>query len=893
MNISLNLPDPPDTGFIGRSPPLLALERLLACERYAVIHGQGGEGKTALAVELARWMVRSNRVERAAFVSVEGLEPNPALAVLDTLGRQLLPADTYSVAKYSEVDDALKPVERTLAESATILVLDNLESLLLPGWINPDEALAADARADLDAVLDLCRRLNGVGETRIVFTTREPLPAPFADEGHCIELGRLDQDDAVQFIERVLESIHGAPPDEPSSQRNAAATLDAEGATREAIEDLVEAAQGHARILSLLAPHLREKDVEETRAQLTDLMQRMHVEHPDRREHSLFASVGLSLTRLSAANRERVEVLGVFHGEADLNVLQLMMEWEQDDAVILASELIQSGLATRAAYAHIRLHPALCPYLRATLDASRRAELEARWIQAMRGFIDFLTQQQNQDAQLAATLSALELPNVMALLDRVQAAGDIEATIGLTTSLFRLVQNLGRPRVLAKISSARDAAARAPDSGGWSHARFAAQRTQIEEQLASGQLAAALTAARQLHQHALSEGESAYAEADYDIALACFLLGHALHMAGAATPALPLFQEAQHRFEAIAENRDNRSAARMASAALTEEGDCLLRIGQLDDAAAAYEENIRRAEELDDRRQVAVGKSQLGSVWLEQQRYDDALKAYQEARETFEILGEASSAAAAWHQIGMVHQETGQPEAAEEAYRQSLMIETREGNVAGQASSLGQLGNLYDETLGRMEEALAFHRQAAEKYVLLEDQDHEGLARSNLAYTLRKLGRYDDARAEIRRAITCKEPFGHAATPWTTWAILHEIEQAQGNATAAAEARARAFELFLAYRCEGGENHSNAGRLCHALTAAMLGQSDEAPSIKDLKPQLEQLLAEDERGIPLIPLLLQIIDGDRDRTLAEHPDLNYQQAAELHVLLDQLESAEV
>ena len=104
MNISLNLPDPPDTGFIGRSPPLLALERLLACERYAVIHGQGGEGKTALAVELARWMVRSNRVERAAFVSVEGLEPNPALAVLDVIGRQLLPADTYSVAEYSDLD---------------------------------------------------------------------------------------------------------------------------------------------------------------------------------------------------------------------------------------------------------------------------------------------------------------------------------------------------------------------------------------------------------------------------------------------------------------------------------------------------------------------------------------------------------------------------------------------------------------------------------------------------------------------------------------------------------------------------------------------------------------------------------------------------------------------
>ncbi|HET8798603.1 MAG TPA: CHAT domain-containing protein, partial [Thermoanaerobaculia bacterium] len=51
------LPPPPQTGFIGRSRELLALQRLLRQERngrYAVIRGQGGEGKTALAVELAR-----------------------------------------------------------------------------------------------------------------------------------------------------------------------------------------------------------------------------------------------------------------------------------------------------------------------------------------------------------------------------------------------------------------------------------------------------------------------------------------------------------------------------------------------------------------------------------------------------------------------------------------------------------------------------------------------------------------------------------------------------------------------------------------------------------------------------------------------------------------------
>ena len=51
----------------GRSRKLLTLERLLTQEKvnYAVIKGQGGEGKTTMAAEPARWLVRTGRFERA------------------------------------------------------------------------------------------------------------------------------------------------------------------------------------------------------------------------------------------------------------------------------------------------------------------------------------------------------------------------------------------------------------------------------------------------------------------------------------------------------------------------------------------------------------------------------------------------------------------------------------------------------------------------------------------------------------------------------------------------------------------------------------------------------------------------------------------------------------
>ncbi len=56
--------------------------------------------------------------------------------------------------------------------------------------------------------------------------------------------------------------------------------------------------------------------------------------------------------------------------------------------------------------------------------------------------------------------------------------------------------------------------------------------------------------------------------------------------------------------------------------------DCFRDLGRLDDAAATYEDNIRRAEQLGDDRQVAVGKAQLGTVRKDQRCYPEALAAY-------------------------------------------------------------------------------------------------------------------------------------------------------------------------------------------------------------------------------------------------------------------------
>jgi tetratricopeptide (TPR) repeat protein len=727
----------------------------------------------------------------------------------------------------------------------------------------------------LAAILQLCARLNGKGDTRLLFTSREALPAPFAAGRQQRELERLDRDDAVKLVERALNAADGADD----------AALDA---AREQIEQLVEAVHGHARSLALLAPALRSRGVEATRRAMVQLMEEMEQKFPGNREQSLFASVELSLRRLSPENQERARVLGVFHGGVDLDALRQMMQWEEAEVAALAGELIATGLATPNPYNHLSLNPALCPYLRGRLEAAEREALTARWVEVMGAYVLFLNQQENQNSEVAATLKGLELPNLFALLDLVQRQEDAEATIALATSLYSLLSMLGKPRLLERLGQVRDAAAKELErtlGDSWNHARFEATRTRIGQQLAGGQLREALESAQALLQRTRAAGGQAYPGADYDQAMAFCLLGRVLKRAGGADQALPLLIDARHCFEAVAKERPGLGAERMASACLTEQGECLCNLGRLDEAAAAYEEAIQLDEQRGDIRSIAVKKGQLGNVRLAQRRYPEALAAHAEARQRFTALDEPGSVAVSWHQTGMAYHEAGQPQAAGDAYRQSLAIWVRLGDVAGQAGTLNQLGNLYLTYLDRPEDAAGFYLQAAEKFVEGGDVAKEGITRGNLALTLGKLRRLDEARKEILRAIECKEQFGLASTPWMSWAILADIETDSGNVAAAAEAKGKAIACYLAYRREGGENHHPDGRLSLAVTQAL--RSDYPAQAATL---LQQRAAdpEAEELLPFIGALQAVVAGSRDPALADQPDLDYTMAAEILLLIETL-----
>ena len=498
-------------------------------------------------------------------------------------------------------------------------------------------------------------------------------------------------------------------------------------------------------------------------------------------------------------------------------------------------------------------------------EAARAARAEA--VEAM---IDFLHQQLFKDANLAANLTLLELPNLLAALEHLRKGADPERVVDRAIRLETLIARLGCARALARVVEIRFEAARR--LGAWSHAQFLAEQAAIQRLIDQGRFREATELARSLLAKMNAAGDAAYQGAPYDIAVAHVTFGRALKMSGAAEEAVAPLDEAYQRSQKLGKSQ-------LTSVALTEKAGCLTLLGRYDEAANLYEESIRSDEEIGDARGVAVGKCQFAALRQLQEEYPEALELCIEVRDIFKQLGEPSAVANVWRQIGTVHSQIGQYKAAEKAYQESLKIHVEVGNRAGEGTTLNELGSLYSQ-MGHSEEAVLFYRQAAEVFVEVGDLRYEGAVRSNMASGLIRLTRFEEARQQLLRAVECKKPFGHAALPWTTFDILSDLERAVGNQPEALKARGQAMQAYLGYRRDGGESQNPRAQLC-ALVAhdpdaarSLLAEPRQRPDLPDLTA--------------LISLLEAVLDGSRDPALADDPNLNYDDAAELLLLIESL-----
>lgn len=266
-------------------------------------------------------------------------------------------------------------------------------------------------------------------------------------------MGVLSRDEAIALVSQVMADAgvtpHASDP----------------GSTPQEIGDLVEAVNRHPRALVVLAHEVARRGVRSTTDTLRDLMAALHDKYPDDRQQSLYASVELSLRRLTPEVRAQLKPLALFQGGASLGVWAHMLEAEIETVRDLMRALIGVGLGTYMDHGHLRLDPALPPYLLRELSQAEQQRLQAGWAKGMEQLVRFMPQQRFQDATLAAQLTLLELPNLLALLTWLQDTDTPEKVVDMAGSVEALLAPLGRARALAQATAIREHAARALGGG--------------------------------------------------------------------------------------------------------------------------------------------------------------------------------------------------------------------------------------------------------------------------------------------------------------------------------------------------------------------------------------------------------------------------------------------
>ncbi|MFT5468868.1 MAG: tetratricopeptide (TPR) repeat protein [Verrucomicrobiales bacterium] len=826
-----NLRKSHETGFFGRRHELWQIERWFASgeTRRISITGFGGQGKTELALEAGRWLLRTGLFKRAVFIDYASVQSEDAVSVAvstigATLGQSLPDADA--------VTECLVDVE-----APTLIILDNLETLD-PG--------------PLRELLDAAVPWSTAGKSRVLITTRKPdLDHPdYRIEGTRIHrrialtgLGsRVNPDDALEWFGELnklplADENERVPP--PS---------------REAVIDLFEKVDFHPLSIAVLAQELRTRSARKLGERLEELLSGDAISGiaGEGTPKSLIASLELSLERLSPEERDAMRKLGVFQGGAMESSLleitelgeaearnqagkrerlqQLLVGLEGEDSgrtlEMLAANLpegaelpadfaeqlrarlaempepeapsftvpgpstnlwpslrrqlettglIEAETIPGVGQPFLRFHPTLAPILWAGLPGEDRDALIIAHRQCYQDLATFLGTFDRKNPRLARSITLRELPNLLHAVQQAFNAEDPDAAEFADTVYQFVGTYFGMKKdVAALFRSAGDLAASAnAGSNSW----IRVKTNQGEHLLENGQIQEASAIFTEVR-------EVLGKTPRFELFLTHFFLGRCLKGSGRPDLAETEFRRGFLVIDALPSDDQFRGYR---GSLFTELGDVLRNQGNLTEAREAYQKSLAIFYELSNERAQAVTIGQLGSLAMLEGNLTEAVELFRKALEQFRALNEPPHVAIYLYQLGVAFRRTGELEQAERYFRDAAELDAKLGNLIGAAQSWSQLANVA-QVMGNSTSAETWYRRAIK--AVRGQPAHLARELNNLANLLlhSDASRLDEALDLARESLNIKKTLDHGATKiWLNYEILAQISD-QNAQLAEAEA---------------------------------------------------------------------------------------------------------
>ena len=842
-----NLRQPHEAGFFGRRRELWDIECWFAGQetRRISLTGFGGQGKTELAQEAGRWLLRTGRFQRVVFVDYSKAQGHDAVAVA---------VSTISTVLDRSLVDATAATEALQNDNIpTLIILDNLETV------------AADALNDL---LTAAAAWSNAGDSRILLTSRQP---EFGHPDYRIEGTRkhrqiplkglgsaANPDDALGWFGELnkLPPVASVPPPR-----------------REELIALFDRVQFHPLSICVLAQQLKTRTAKQLGERLEHLLSQAATSAiaVEGTPPSLVASLQLSLERLSELERHAVRRLGVFQGGAIEDDLLAIMESEAslrpaevENRKLEAYATIWPGLRRQLESAalieaesipgvgppFLRFHPTLAPILWAGLEADERQALTTAHRQRYHALANYLYHQDDKNPHQVRDIARCELPNLLQAVDCALDAGAPDA-VNFVSSVNRFLRNFGLTREAARLS---DRAERVDLQAG-SRAWFLAKSNRGEQLLEAGRVGEAAAVFRGIL-------ETLGDQPSYNLAVTLSRLGRCYEAGGRPDLAESTYRQGI----AVAEQLEQSDSVQRHRGVLhTDLADVLTDQGKYAEARAEYERGLESGKELNDLRRQGVTLGQLGTLSMMEGDLADAVQRFQEALTLFQSLGEPAMEAVAQHMLGMAFQKAQQWEQAEQHYRESARLNEQGGNLAGAARTWNQLAIL-NEFTGKHEAAESWYRKAIDGFRSLGDTALLPKCLNNLADLLQgQPGRLDEARQLAEEALAIKKTLDTgAATIWTTYNILAGIAAQQSQPELAAE--------YLRLARTAKRNFAGTSHELKQHLPIILGtvQAVHDPGTEDaFRTALSQI---EQRGwTNLVAAVRQILAGERNEQVLVAP----------------------
>lgn len=845
------LPQRQESGFFGRTRELWRIERAFGVQgtQRLSLTGFGGQGKTALALEAARWLLRAGLFQRALFVSFARFQGE------DAVGYAISEIGVALRVSLPNADQAFS----ALQSAPTLLVLDNLESL---------------ARTPLVELLDTAARWSAQSDhIRILLTARLPdfghekYPIHGSFHHQRLPLDGLAEPDALDWCHALLRLPPGRGKELPPL-------------TRVGLVELLAKVRFHPLSIGLLAKQLQTQGLPDLMPRLGELL----AAEPEGEENrELLASLNLSLERLEEKSRRWLPRLGVFENgamEAVLLRVTGLAQVEEDpagDKMKALVEALESGDPTKVISlvmkertgqdlpAEMQQFPPemlsrfaeqMLPEIiqkfeelfgmsleqaKAKYSTVAKSELvegatESTWPELKQGLIatglvepENLTSFQNLSGLGGGTYLRFHPSLAPALWTKLDAAQREELEANHRRAYYRLsgtlyhedrqhphqARTIARrelPNLLRAVYAALEADA--PNAADFAVnvnkfldnfglrrdyqtlAERSAQAAADNSDSSQWYLARSNLGEQLFNAGRYTEAKEVFTEvlmelgevASYERCLTLGRLGNCFKKQGCLDKAINYYHDASKLLEIYNKTYEEKHQLCVLKSELA---DALSMKGDYPKSKAEYESVLKIMIEKNDIRSIAAINNQLAILAFRQKKLCEAERRYQETLSSSRHLQEPASEASALHGLGMVYQELQQLEIAEQAYRESARIYEIIGYSKNVAIIWNQLALLSMYT-GNFSNAEAWYRKTIDAIKDTNDRVNLSLMLTNLADLLIQYfpQRMLEAQQLAEESLAIRKKLSLAVSEiWTTYNVLADIYEHQGERTQASKYR--------------------------------------------------------------------------------------------------------